>query len=89
MAKFLIGIRYQILNRVALLANCSQIALISGYAASDPGLSGGRARNMVYKSVGHLFMTSFNRDRPAMAPLAPPGSAAKVCTRQAKNSSGW
>ena len=40
---------------------------------------GGWARNMKYKGptmAAIFFMTSFNRDRGAMAPLPPPGSAA-------------
>ena len=51
-------------------------------AASDTG-GGGGARNMKYKGppvAAIFFMTSFNRDRGGMAPMAPPpGSAAGWC----------
>ena len=50
-------------------------------AASDPRLSG-RARNMKYRApqvAAIFFMTSFNRDRGAIAPLPPPPDSQLYC----------
>ena len=48
---------------------------------------GGAARNMKYEGLpmaAIFFMTSFHRDRGAMAPLAPPGSAAVLVDKLSK-----